>query len=506
MKSIKNKVASRSSRLNKNRNRKTKYASTPTTVQRGGGGDYFQRKLREFLIAKEDYRNSDIYLNIFDIRIMLLYIWAMNIPVGDFNLQTHIKFKDEDLTLLFNSDYDIKNLLSNISNIPIKTIKLISKENKTFENLVNECSLIPQDKKTDFIRIFNDFFDTDVKSNTNIRILKKSKNSNNSIQNLKEELIRIFLPIDFDSITSNSNRNNITKLFQGLSLKNSPGLEQHYETPANSVHNHPSHPQVSGRLPGRFNNNFANIDTLFRGVMNESPREPEEHTYAEPLPLTPQKPPRQKRTQQPPPPSNDESLYAMPNPSITPPVKPPRTRTPPPPPPSNDNSLYAMPNAMPNPPIIPPVKPPRKRTPPPPPQSNAANTQNIPVYATVHKPPPPPLPERRAPTLTPPSHPPSPFPPGEGIFNSERGKWKPKPKPRPRTRKHNQPPPPIKEDDEDEPLPPLPPIPQSKRRLPELPASRPAHAPAPASARKHRILPQPPKHQISGFTMEETSF
>ena len=61
----------------------------------------------------------------------------MNIPVGNFNLQTHIKIKDEDLTLLFNTDTDIKQLLSNISNIPIKTIKLIPRENKTFENMVN---------------------------------------------------------------------------------------------------------------------------------------------------------------------------------------------------------------------------------------------------------------------------------------------------------------------------------------------------------------------------------
>lgn len=419
MKSIKNRNASRSSRLNKNR--KTKYASTPPTVQKGGG-DYFNRKLKEFLISKEDSRSSDIYLNIFDVRIMLLYIWAMNIPVGNFksHILILIEFKDEDLTLSFNTDNEIKELLLNISNIPIpiQKIKLIPKENKTFENLVNECSLISQDKKTDFIIIFNQYFDTDVKNTSTISILKKSKkNSNNGMQNLKEELIRIFLPIDFDSITSNSNKNNITKLFKGLSLKNSPGLEQHYETPVNRFHNHPSRPTVSGRLHGHFNNNFKEINFLYEDLMSENPRISEQHIYNEPFSITPQKPPRRKPSTLPSTlPSNH--TYMQPQDNL-------------------GNTLQ---------------------------QSEYVSPVDFPQYATViRKPPslPPPLPPKRGSTLIPPSHPPSPFPPGEGIFNSKSGKWKPQPPPR--TRKHNRPTQPVKD-----PLPPIP-RPTSRRQLPQLP-------------------------------------
>ena len=263
------------------------------------------------------------------------------------------------------------------------------------------------------------------------------------------------MPIDFDLITSNSNKNNITKLFQGLSLKNSHSSEQHYETPVNSVHNHPSRPLVSGRFP---RTNEQHYGTPLTSVPSHSSR-----------PLVSGRFPRTNSGTF----SKTEHIYEVPF------YTKPRA--------ANDEPRYARPQD--NLGVILPQSSEYAR-----PQDNLEGPYDTPQGSSLLR------------KLHPPSHPPSPFPPGEGKFNSKSRKWIRRPSLR--TKKYSSRP---QQDEEDHMYQLSPPKRPTKRQLPALPASKPKKAPAPAptsasaSKRKHRILPKPPTHHISDFFLEETT-
>jgi protein tyrosine phosphatase len=206
MKSIKNKCASRTKL-----NRKTKYSSSrrnkiKTRVQKGG--NLYQDKLKAFLSSRinnsENYKDK-IQLNKFDIRIILLYIWATRLYNPE-QILIYLKLDDNKIISSINKIINIIKSVSSLTNeISLMKSSGLKSNNFYSSNLQDWIlkkhleELIPNENRHELRYLFEDknFFNP----NNTIK-------DNSDLKQLQKELIQIFKP----SILSKDNNKEYNKV------------------------------------------------------------------------------------------------------------------------------------------------------------------------------------------------------------------------------------------------------------------------------------------------------